>query len=184
MKVKLIDIFWLFVKIGSCMFGGGIVILPLLEREAVEKRGWLTTDELVEFYAISQLIPGINAPDVSMFIGYKLRGKSGALAAGMGVILVPFILIVSLAVVLGKLSGFAIVKSALWGVGIGTIVILSSALRSMWKSSIIDKATLIFALFVFLLIAFTNISPVWIVFVALIIGVTRGILIKKEEEIE
>ncbi len=184
MKVRLIDIFWLFVKVGSCMFGGGIVILPLLEKEAVEKRGWLTTDELIEFYAISQLIPGINAPDVSMFIGYKLRGKLGALAAGMGIILVPFILIVSLAAVLSKISGLAVVKGALWGIGLGTIIIIITALRSMLRAGIVDKFTFLCMIFVFAIIAFTTLSPVWVVFVALIIGIFRGFLIKKDEVIE
>lgn len=156
------------------MFGGGIVILPLLEREAVEKKGWITSEELVEYYSISQLIPGLNAPDVSMFIGYKLRGKLGALVAGVGVIFVPTILIICLAAVLGIVSSKPLVKSALWGVEIGTIIILATALRTMLKRSIIDKFSLMFFLLVFVVTVFNILSPSVVVIFALLIGIFIG----------
>lgn len=181
MEVRLIEIFLLFLKLGSMIFGGGVVILPLLEEEAVNKRGWITHDELIEYYAISQLIPGINIPDVSMFIGYKLRGKIGAVVAGVGVIFIPFLLIVSLSFVLGTISHYSIVKSALWGIGIGTIVILSTAARSMWKASIVDKTSTILFFFVFVTIFFNILSPVWVVFIALALGIAKGFSVKKTE---
>lgn len=182
MKVSLWEIFLVFLKIGSLLFGGGgVIVLPLLEAEAVKKRGWISSEELIEFFAISQVIPGLNIPDVCMFVGYKLRGKSGAFVAGLGIIIVPFILIVSLAFVLSSISHFSIVKYTLWGIGIGTIVILSSAIRSIWSSSIVDKFTLWFFLFIFALTAFTNLSPVWIVFIALGFGVAKGFLPEKQE---
>lgn len=182
MKVRLIDIFWLFVKVGCSIFGGGIVILPILEREAVKKRGWITSDELVEYYSISQLIPGINAPDVSMFIGYKLRGKSGAIAAGFGVIFVPTVLIICLASVLGLISNLGVVKSALWGISVGTIIIVISAIRTMWGRSIVDRFTGGFFVFVFVITAFTRISPVWLVLIALILGGIRGKMIEEVKD--
>lgn len=184
MKVRLIDIFMLFLKLGCIIFGGGFVILPLLEESAVKKCGWITSEELIEFYAISQIIPGINIPDVSMFIGYKLRGKSGALVAGLGVILVPFILIVSLSTVLNQISSFGVVKSAFWGIEIGTIIILITAVISMWKRSIIDKFSFFFFIFVFLITACTDFSPVWIVFIALLFGLIKGFLIDENEVIK
>lgn len=184
MKVRLFDIFWLFLKLGSVIFGGGIVILPLLETEAVKKRGWLTSEELVEFYAISQAIPGINIPDVSMFIGYKLRCKSGAIAAGLGIVFVPFILIVSLSAFLSLISQNTFLKSAFWGIEIGTIIILISAIRTIWEKSIVDRFTLFFFSIIFLIMAFTKLSPVWIVCIALIFGIIRGFLIEENGSIE
>lgn len=181
MKVSLFDIFRVFVTVGCKIFGGGIVILPLLEAEAVKKRGWLTSEELVEFYAISQVIPGINIPDVSMFIGYKLRGKTGAIVAGLGIILAPFVLIVILSTFLGLISQNAFVQSALWGIEIGTIVILISAVRTIWANSIVDTFTFFFFLLVFALFAFTTFSPVWIVIFALALGVIKGFLTQKED---
>lgn len=182
MKVKLIDIFFVFLKIGAMIFGGGVVIIPLLEAEAIKKRGWITSDELVEFYAVSQVIPGINIPDVAMFVGYKLRGKSGALVAGLGLILVPFALIVLISFFLDVISQNAFVKSAIWGIEIGTIVILISAVRTIWGKSIEDKFTFFLFLFVFALTAFTKLSPVWIVLIALAFGVIKGLLVKNDSE--
>lgn len=180
MNVRLIDIFLLFLKVGGSIFGGGIVILPLLEAEAVNKRGWLTSEELIEFYAISQVIPGINIPDVSMFIGYKLRGKTGAVVAGVGIIFIPFILIVLLSAFLNIIAQNVIVKGALWGIEVGTIVILISPILKVWRASIVDKTTFFVSLTVFAITAFTKLSPVWIVLVALILGCAKGFLIEKD----
>lgn len=182
MQVKLLDIFKVFVRVGCLIFGGGAVIIPLLEEEAVKKRNWLTSEELVEFYAISQVIPGINIPDVSMFIGYKLRGKTGAVVAGFGIILVPVVIILCLAAVLSQISANPFVKSALWGAGIGTIVVISSAVRTIWKHSIVDKFTLALFILVLLLMLTTKISPVWIVFVSLFLGVAKGFLVEDCED--
>lgn len=179
MKVRLIDIFWVFFKIGSLLFGGGWVILPLLDKEAVKKRNWLSTEELYEFFAISQAIPGINIPDVSMFIGYKLRGKSGALIAGISVLLIPFISIILLLTFLNEVSQNFFVKSALWGIQIGSIVILIVALKTIWKNSIVDRFNIFLFSIVFIAITFTDISPAWIIFVALLLGIGRGFLIKE-----
>lgn len=182
MKVKLIDIFWLFLKTGSMIFGGGVVIIPLLEAEAVKKKSWVTSEELIEYYAISQLIPGLNIPDVSMFIGYKLRGKSGAVAAGLGIITVPFILVLIFSAFISMISNFSFVKTAIWGVSIGTIVILVSAVKTIWKNSIPNPFTFLLFIAIFILTAFTNISPVWFVFVALALGIIKGYISKEGED--
>lgn len=179
MQVKLIDIFLVFVKVGSLLFGGGWVILPLLEKEAVKKRNWISTEELYEFFAISQAIPGINVPDLSMFIGYKLRGKSGALVAGTSVLLTPFISIILLLTFLNEVSQNSFVKSTLWGIQIGSIVILIIALKTIWKNSIVDRFNIFLFSVVFIVITFTNLSPAWIVLVALFLGIVRGFLIKE-----
>lgn len=181
MRVSLVEIFLVFLKVGAMIFGGGVVIIPLLETEAVQKRGWVTSEELVEYYAISQIIPGINIPDVAMFIGYKLRGKSGAFAAGLGIILIPFVLIILLSLFLDVISQNSLVKSATWGIEIGTIVILITTVRSIWGKSIVDKFSFLLFGFSFVVMAFTNFSPVWIVFVALFFGVIKGFLINDSE---
>lgn len=179
MKVRLIDIFWLFVKTGCFLFGGGYVILPLLETEAVEKRGWLTTDELVEYYVISQFIPGLNAPDVSMFIGYKLRGKLGALVAGAGIIFVPFLLIVSLAAIISKFADSPLLQSIFWGVGVGVIILVINAIQKMWVSSIIDRFTFILFLIVLIATISFDFAPAITVFSAMLIGLFHGFVCKK-----
>lgn len=76
-----LDLFITFAKMGVCTFGGGYAMLPILQREVVEKRGWATENELMDYYAIGQCTPGVIAVNTSTFIGYRLRGVPGAIAA-------------------------------------------------------------------------------------------------------
>lgn len=180
MKIRLIDIFLLFLKVSSMIFGGGVVIIPLLEAEAVKKRKWITSEELIEYYAISQLIPGLNIPDVAMFIGYRLRGISGLIAATLGITIIPFILVLIFSIFIGLISDLSLIKTAIWGVSIGTIVILISAIKTIWKSSITDRFALILFITVFMLTSFTDLSPAWLVFIALALGTIKGKITKEE----
>ncbi len=95
---KLRTIFWSFCKIGAFLFGGGYAMLPLLEREIADQRKWATHEEMVDTFALAQLIPGVVAINTSMFIGHRLRGWQGTLAATLGVIAVPFVVILAYAV--------------------------------------------------------------------------------------
>lgn len=96
---KLSTIFWSFCKIGSVMFGGGYAMLPLLEKEITGKRKWCTQEEMVDTFALAQLIPGVVAINTSMFVGHRLRGWRGTLAATLGIIAVPFLVILAYAFV-------------------------------------------------------------------------------------
>ena len=104
MKPKLFEMFMSFLKIGTLLLGGGYVIVPLLNSELVDKKGWATKEDIIDFYALGQCVPGIIAANTTLFIGYKLRGKSGALAAFFGLILPPFLAIILLASFLVKIS--------------------------------------------------------------------------------
>jgi chromate transporter len=94
---KLRTIFWSFCKIGSVLFGGGYAMLPLLEKEITNNRKWCTQEEMVDTFAIAQLIPGVVAINTSMFVGQRLRGWRGTLAATLGIIAVPFVVILAYA---------------------------------------------------------------------------------------
>ena len=76
-KISLVNIFLTFLKVGIILLGGGYVILPILQSEIVEKKNWLTSEELIDYYAISQSLPGLIAINISIFVGYKVRGKFG-----------------------------------------------------------------------------------------------------------
>ena len=95
---KLTTIFWSFCKIGSVLFGGGYAMLPLLEKEITGNRKWCTQEEMVDTFAIAQLIPGVVAINTSMFVGHRLRGWRGTIAATLGIIAVPFVVILAYAV--------------------------------------------------------------------------------------
>lgn len=135
-------IFKTFFKVGTLLLGGGYVILPLLTTELVEKKKWITADELCEFNAIGASLPGIIAANTAIFTGRKLLGTKGAIAATVGMVLPAFLAIVLLATILSEIIAFPTTQHIFWGVGIGIIVLLFLAVREMWKKSINDKFTL------------------------------------------
>ncbi len=83
--MSLFKLFLIFVKIGAILLGGGYVILPIMTSEFVEKKNLITHDDMIDYFALSQSLPGIIAANISMFIGYKLRGKWGAITAMIGI---------------------------------------------------------------------------------------------------
>lgn len=133
--MSLLKLFLIFVKIGAILLGGGYVILPIMTSEFVDKRHLVTHDDMIDYFALSQSLPGIIAANISMFIGYKLRGKWGALAAMVGVTFVPFLSIVLLASILGALINNSYVQGILWGVGVAVIALIMLTVREMWQKS-------------------------------------------------
>ena len=115
MNIRLWEIYKVFVKIGMILIGGGYVILPILKDEIIKSKNWITEDELVDYYAISQSLPGLIAANISIFVGYKLRGKLGAIMATLGMITSPFLCILAISSLVAKISQMPTVKSILWG---------------------------------------------------------------------
>ena len=101
---ELWDLFWVFAKMGAVTFGGGYAMLPILQREIVEKRGWATEEEVMDYYAVGQCAPGIIAVNVATFIGQKLRGISGGIVATLGIVF-PSVVIIS--ILAGLIQNFA-----------------------------------------------------------------------------
>lgn len=168
--LKLFDIFLIFAKIGAILIGGGYVILPILCSEFVDKRKLIKYDDLVSFFAISQSLPGIVAANISMLIGYKLRGKFGAVTAMFGIIFVPFWTIVCLGFVLSKIINNTYVQGVFWGVGIAVIALITLTIREMWQNS--NKNIFFYLIFIAALIALTvfKLSPVQVILIFVILG--------------
>lgn len=133
--ISLFKLFLIFVKIGAVLLGGGYVILPIMQSEFAQKRELVSKDELVNYFALAQSLPGIVAANISMFVGYKLKGKSGALAAMFGIIFVPFWTIVLLASLIGAYTDNPCVYGILQGVGIAVIALILLTVREMWQNS-------------------------------------------------
>ncbi len=115
-RVALREIFASFVRVGAVLFGGGYAMLPLLEREVVERRRWCTFDEMTDYYAMAQLVPGVVAINTAMLIGHRQRGFGGTVAATLGVVAVPFAVILAYAVAFDRLSGSSALTAAMSGV--------------------------------------------------------------------
>ena len=114
-KVTLVQVFVSFAKVGAVLFGGGYAMLPLLEREVVKRRGWCRIEEMTEYYAMSQLIPGVVAVNTAMLIGHRLRGFWGTVAATVGVVAAPFFVILAYAMAFDQMCGSDLLASAMSG---------------------------------------------------------------------
>lgn len=180
-KISLLNLYLIFVKIGAILLGGGYVILPIVTNEFVEKRNFVTNDEIVDYFALSQSLPGIIAANISIFIGYKLRGKIGAVLAMLGVITVPFLCIVFLASVLGILTANFYVHGALWGVGISVTALILLTVREVWQKS--NRDTFFYLIFILALIASVclDVSPIKTILILTPIGVLYKYLTTSKE---
>lgn len=172
MEKSFWSIFKTFFKVGTLLLGGGYVILPLLTSEIVEKKHWITSDELCEFYALGASLPGIIAANTAIFTGRKLLGRKGAIAATIGIVLPSFLAIVLLASILSEIVDKPSVQHIFWGVGIGVITLLFLAVKEMWTKCVVDKFS-ICVYSVCLILAFTRVIPLsLIVILALVSGIS------------
>lgn len=171
MEKTLYNIYKAFFKVGTLLLGGGYVILPLLQSELIEKRDWIDNDDLCEYYALSQSIPGLIAANLSIFVGYKLRRTLGAVAAISGIITPAFLSIVILAKILEEVIKLKFIQGIFWGVGIGVLILIYLAIKELWNKSVTDKYTFFIFLVVFLLSACLKISPAILVISAIFAGI-------------
>ncbi len=172
MKISLKDLYWEFFLLGVQLLGGGYVIVPLMQKNLIEKRNWITQEELTDFYALSQTIPGIIAANISTFVGYKLRGKTGAFLALTGIITSPIISILLIASIIDFLLKISYIQSIFWGVGIAVIILIFLTIKEMWNYSVYDIATWIIFLATCLLSLFLKVSPVLLIIGSIIFGIT------------
>ena len=157
---KYIDLFLAFAKIGVMTFGGGYAMLPMLERELIDNRGWTTNEELMDYFAVAQCTPGVIAVNTATFIGYKLYGNLGGIVATLGVVFPSLVIITTIAGVLTNFADIPAVKHAFAGVRVCVCVLIFNAVVTLWKGAIKDKAALVLFVVIFLLSVFLDVSPV------------------------
>lgn len=164
-------LFWAFAKIGCFTFGGGYAMLPMLQKEVVEKYNWTTEKEVMDYFAIGQCTPGVIAVNTATFIGYKKRGTLGGIVATLGIISPSIIIITIIAALLSNFSQYPIVQSAFSGIRIVVSSLILKVVVSMYRSSVID--ILCFAIFIISLLIglFTKISPIYFVVLSGMIGI-------------
>jgi len=161
---------------GAFTFGGGYAILPVMEKELVEKRKWTTEEELLDYYAIGQSTPGIIAINTSTFVGYKMAGIPGALAATLGMISPSLIIISLIAAFLNAYDENPVVQKALKGVNIAVTVLLVTSVKKFALKSISDRIGLILCLAAFSLVAFAGWSPIGIIVLSALTGVLLHVI--------
>ena len=173
----LLDMFLTFAKVGVMTFGGGYAMLPILQREVVENKGWATEEELTDYFAIGQCTPGVIAVNTATFIGQKYKGIPGGIAATLGVVFPSLIIISLLAGVIETFSHIGWVQHALGGIRVCVCVLILNAVMKLYKKAIVDKITLVIFLLVALGSFLLDLSPV----VFVVLAAAAGILLKNRE---
>lgn len=169
MKIYL-ELFWAFFQIGALTFGGGYAMLPMIQKEIVEKHHWATDDEIIDYFSIGQLTPGVIAVNTATFVGYKTKGILGGIFATLGVVTPSIMIITIIAAFLKNFMDYEIVQHAFGGIRVAVCVLISIAIMKLAKKNIKNNTGIIIALLVFLLVTFTNISSVYVIIGAIIFG--------------
>ena len=147
------DLFLTFAKVGVCTFGGGYAMLPILQREVVEKKGWATDEELTDYFAVGQCTPGIIAVNTATFIGFKYKGIPGGILATLGVVFPSLIIITAIAAFLSNFADIPMVRHALAGINAAVVALIASSVVKLGKSTLKNGAAIAIFLCVLVLAA-------------------------------
>ena len=167
---KLLQIFGAFIKIGAFTFGGGYAMIPLIQREASEKRQWVSEEDILEIVAIAESTPGPIAINSATFVGYRACGVLGSVAATLGVVLPSFVVILAIAGVLREFQELKAVQYAFFGIRAGVMALIVKALLGMYKKC--EKSVLAYGIMigVFVAVAFLDISVLPVLIASALIG--------------
>ena len=143
MKVRLFDLYMAFLKIGGLTFGGGYAMLPMLQREVIDKHGWATEEEVLDIYAIGQCTPGIIAVNTATMIGYQKRGIAGAIVATLGEVTPSVVIISLLATVLLQFQNSIWLQRAFGGIRIAVCALIVQSVITLAKKSVVDVTTIL-----------------------------------------
>ncbi len=184
------EMFWSFLKIGAFTLGGGYAMIPLIQREVVEKKGWIDEEEFLNMLALAQSAPGVLAANAAIFIGYKIRGVRGVIATLFGSILPSFVIILLIAAVFTKYRELPMLEAIFKGIRPAVVALIAAPLWKMTKSAGLMKVQrfkglkvrkaeillswilLLIPIGTALLIWLGDISPIWIIALTIISAVS------------
>jgi chromate transporter len=173
-----IKLFLTFAYIGAFTFGGGYSMLPMFQRVLVEKRRWVTENEVADLFSISQCLPGIIAANTAIFVGHKHKGSVGGIAAALGVVFPSILIILIIAAFLSGFADIPAVQSAFVGLRVCVSVLIINAVFKLHKHALVDLPSIIIFLVVFTLSVFTSLHITILVAAAGICGIVISSLRK------
>ena len=168
-KVSLWQLFWVFAKIGAFTIGGGYAMIPIIQAE-MSRRGWIGDDDLPDIVALSQSAPGVMAVNISIFAGHKLRGFKGSVAATLGSILPSFLIILGIAMFFSAFKDNPYVERAFKGIRPVVISLIAIPMVNMARKSCKNVWAWLVAAASLVLVAFLNVSPIYIILCVLALG--------------
>jgi len=180
-KIKnLFNLYFSFAKIGTFTIGGGLAMMPMMQSELIEKRKWITDEELIDYYAVGQSTPGLMAVNVATFVGYKQMGIVGGIFATLGMVTPSLVIIMILASLINSINDFPIIQKALKGINVAVAALLTSTIINFMKKTIKKFTNAIFMMISFLLVFVFKLPSFWIILFALLIGVVLTYKEKKK----
>ena len=178
----LLDLFLTFAKVGAFTFGGGYAMLPMLQKEIVDRHGWATSDELLDSYAIAQCTPGVIAVNTATYIGAKVAGVLGSAVATLAVIFPSLIIISVIALVLQNFMEYKIVAYAFGGIRVTVAVLILKSLIDLFKKGVKGSLSIGVFIAVLAIAIFTDISPVIVVIAAILLGIFAHLFEEKRKK--
>ena len=182
-KMKTLwSLFTTFMKIGGFTFGGGYAMIPLIQKEAVERKGWITDEDILEIVAIAESTPGPVAINAATFVGYRTCGVLGAACATFGVVLPSFVIILAISYVLEQFQQIKAVQYAFNGIRAGVLALLCKALWTMYKKSPKGWAAYVVMALSFVCTAFLKLNVFWVIAGCAVFGLITATLAKRRAE--
>ena len=133
---EYLQLFLTFAQIGACTFGGGYAMLPILQREVVDKKGWVTSEELADYFAIGQCTPGVIAVNTATFVGAKRKGTLGGIIATLGMVFPSVVIITLIAAFLKSFAHIPAVGHAFAGVRAAVVALIATSVLKLGKTTV------------------------------------------------
>ncbi|MBQ8530357.1 MAG: chromate transporter [Parabacteroides sp.] len=171
-------LFLTFIKIGAFTIGGGYAMLPLIQREVVD-RGWLSKEDFIDLFSVAQSLPGIFAVNISIFVGYKLKKITGGIICALGTILPSFLIILAIALFFTQIQDNIWIEKAFKGLRPAVVALIAVPCLTTARSIKLSHKAFIIPITAALLIWLGGLSPVWIILAAIVGGIIYGLKIKK-----
>ena len=168
---KILELFLIYLKIGTFTIGGGYAMIPLIQEEIVEKKQWMTNDEFMDMFAVIQSAPGPIAVNSAVFLGYKIDGIIGAMVATLGSVLPSFTIILMIAVFFRNFREYPVVEKIFKGVRPAVVALIASAVYKLAKSSKLNIAGITIAIMSLLALTFFDLSPILLIIISAILGI-------------
>lgn len=180
---RLFSIFMTFFKIGAFTFGGGYAMIPLIQRETVEKHGWISDEDILEIIAIAESTPGPIAINSATFVGYRVCGFWGSFFATVGVVLPSYVIITLISFILNEFQSLEAVSYAFWGIRAGVIALLVKALWTMYSKCKKNAVSYVVMGFSFIAAAILNVNVLIVIVACALIGLISSIIASRREKI-
>ena len=162
------QLFWTYLKIGTFTIGGGYVMLSMIEREIVDRKGWIDREEFMNMIALAQAAPGLIAVNSAIFIGWRIGGWRGVIATVLGAVLPSFLIILAIAILFQDYKDYPAVEAIFKGIRPAVVALIAAPLCRMAKNAKITWTTALIPIAGALLIWLAGLSPIWIIFVTVL----------------